>query len=127
MRKSPLEQINKECCMDMADYSLEYKTISSLTSELVAALRCNLIEISVELQSTSPLVLNNSDADEVRSPYRLSELERATMLVRCIQKRVQADQACYYAFVGVLQKKPEYYGKVLEQLKLPETESIQRG
>ena len=109
----------------MVNHSLEYRTISSLTSELVAALKCNLIEISIELQSTNPQVLNDNDAEVVRNPYR-SQLERAAMLVGRIQKRVCADPACYHAFIGVLQKKPDYYGKILKQLKLLEEESDAR-
>ena len=91
----------------------------------MAALKCNLIEISIELQSTNPQVLNDNDAEVVRNPYR-SQLERAAMLVGRIQKRVCADPACYHAFIGVLQKKPDYYGKILKQLKLLEEESDAR-
>lgn len=124
MRTLPLEQARGS-----ASHSPEYLTISRLTSELVTALRGDLISLSVELQSTDPLVLTDDVAEEVTNRQKI-EAERAAVLVRCIKCRVLADRRCYEAFVEVLQKKTAYYRRILEQLaekKAEVLEDIQRG
>ena len=99
-----------------AKNSPEYRTIKSLTCELLVALKGDLTHLSSALLSTDPMVLTEDAAEEVRNSFKI-EAERAAMLVGYIRNRVCADQKCYRAFVEVLQKKPTYYGEILKQLE----------
>ena len=122
MRKGPLKQV---IASGLAAQSIEYRTISSLTNELVTALKGDLSDLSVVLQSTDPMVLTDDTAEEITNQCE-TESKRAATLVRCIKNRVCADQRCYGAFIKVLQRKPTFHGKILEQLKEKE-EEMQKG
>lgn len=119
---SPRKQVIES---GLAAQSIEYRTISSLTSELVIALKGDLTDLSLALQSTDPIVLTDTAAEEITNQYEIESV-RASTLVRRIKHRVYADQRCYGAFIKVLMRKPMYYKRILEQLK-EKKEELQKG
>ena len=102
----------------MEGSTAEYNTILSLLNDLRLAVQNDLLNLSLELQGTDPMILTPDNADKVNNMARtVSDATASAELMSLVRTKVQSNPQCYHALVGVLEKNAENYKYILEKLK----------